>query len=88
MKDLDTQGHTPHENHSSTRNIYIDLNLSIGHLELARAKRVVALVRVRVKGALCAQVTRLRVCYTQTDETLSRNSLRCLSKAKLPIAVN
>ena len=30
---------------------------------------------------------RLRVSYNQNDETLSRNSLRYLSKANLPIAV-
>jgi len=33
------------------------------------------------KGALCAEVIRLRVSYNQNDETLSRNSLRYLSKA-------
>ena len=38
-----------------------------------------------VKGALCAQVIRLRVSYNQNDETRSRNSLRYLSKANLPI---
>jgi len=42
----------------------------------------------RVKGALCADVIRLRVSYYQNDETLSRNSLRYLSKANLSIAVN
>jgi len=41
-----------------------------------------------VQGALCAYVIRLRVSYTQNDETLSRNSLRYLSKTNLPIAVN
>jgi len=44
--------------------------------------------RVRVEDALGAQVIRLRVSYNQNDETLSRNSLRYLSKANLPIAVN
>jgi len=43
---------------------------------------------VPFKGALCAQVKRLRVSYNQNDETLSRNSLRYLSKANLSIAVN
>jgi len=43
---------------------------------------------VRVKGAVCAQVKRLRVSYNRNDETLSRNSLRYLSKANLTIAVN
>jgi len=38
------------------------------------------------KCALCAQAIRLRVSITQNDETLSRNSLRYLSKADLPIA--
>jgi len=33
-------------------------------------------------------VKRLRVSYNQNDETLSRNSLRYLSKANLTIAVN
>ena len=42
----------------------------------------------RVKGALCAYLIRLRVSYNQNDETLSRNSLRYLSKASLPIAVH
>ena len=41
-----------------------------------------------LKGALCAEVKRLRVSYNQNDETLSRNSLRYLSKANLSIAVN
>jgi len=50
---------------------------------------VVVLVSCRrVKGALCAKVKRLRVSYNQNDETLSRNSLRCLSEANLTIAVN
>jgi len=40
------------------------------------------------KGALCAEVIRLRVSYNQNDETLSRNSLRYLSKSNLPIAIN
>jgi len=44
--------------------------------------------RFPVKGALCAEVKRLRVSYNQNDETLSRNSLRYLSKANLTIAVN
>ena len=43
-------------------------------------------IRLRVKGALCAQVIRLRVSYNQIDETLSRNSLMYMSKANLPIA--
>jgi len=38
-----------------------------------------------VKGA---PVKLLRVSYNQNDETLSRNSLRYLSKANLTIAVN
>jgi len=43
----------------------------------------------RVKGALCALVIRIRVSYNQNDETLSRNSLRYLSKeANSTIAVN
>jgi len=42
----------------------------------------------RVKCALCVYVIRLRVSYNQTDETLSRNSLRYLSKASLPMAVH
>jgi len=56
---------------------------------IAMRKAVLYIYRVRVtlKGALCAQVIRLRVSYTQNDETLSRNSLRYLSKANLPIAV-
>jgi len=41
-----------------------------------------------VKGALCACVIRLRVSYSQNDETLSRNSLMYMSKANLPIAVH
>jgi len=41
-----------------------------------------------VKGALCAYVKRLRVSYNQNDETLSRSSLRYLSKANLAIAVH
>ena len=41
-----------------------------------------------IKGALCAQVIRLRVFYNQNDETLSRNSLIYMSKASLTIAVN
>jgi len=40
------------------------------------------------KGALCAEVIRLRVSYHQDDETLSRNSLMYKSKANLPIAFN
>jgi len=43
---------------------------------------------VRVNGALCARVIRLRVSSNQNDETLSRNSLRYLSKANSLIAVN
>jgi len=39
----------------------------------------------RVKGALCAYVIRLRVSYNQNDETLSRNSLRYLSKSSLKV---
>jgi len=42
----------------------------------------------RAKGALCAEVKRLRVYYNQNDETLSRNSLMYMSKANLTIAVN
>jgi len=41
-----------------------------------------------VKGALYAEVKRLRISYNQNDETLSRNSLRYLSKANLTIAVD
>jgi len=44
--------------------------------------------QARVKGALCAEVKRLRVSYNQNDETLSRNSLRYLSKANSTITVN
>jgi len=40
------------------------------------------------KCALCAEVIRLRVSYNQNDKTLSRNSLRYLSKANLTIAVH
>ena len=40
------------------------------------------------EGALCVQVIRLRVSYNRNDETLSRNSLRYLSKANSPIAVH
>jgi len=43
---------------------------------------------IRVKGALCAEVIRLRVSYNQNGETLSRNSLCYLSKAYLLMAVN
>jgi len=39
------------------------------------------------KGALCAQVKRLRVSYYENEKTLRRNSLRYLSKANLTIAV-
>jgi len=46
------------------------------------------LVTVFITGALCAYVIRPRVSYNQNDETISRNSLRYLSKANLPIAVN
>ena len=42
----------------------------------------------RVKGALSAQVIRLRVFYNQNDETLSRNLLMYMRKANLPIAVH
>ena len=45
-------------------------------------------VNPRVKGALCAQVKRLRVSDNQNDETLSQNSLMYMSKANLTIAVN
>jgi len=41
-----------------------------------------------LEGALCAYVIRLGVSLTQNDETLSRSSLRCLSNANLPIAVD
>jgi len=41
-----------------------------------------------LKGALCAEVIRPGVAYNQNDETLSRNSLRYLSKANLLIAVH
>ena len=43
---------------------------------------------VGLKDALCAQAKRLRVSYNQNDKTLSRNSLRYLSKANLTIAFN
>jgi len=46
------------------------------------------LVDGSLKGALCTEVIRLRVSYDQNDETLSQNSLRYLSRASLPIAVN
>jgi len=42
----------------------------------------------RVKGALCAEVIRLRVSYNQNDEPLNRNSLRYLSKANLTTAAD
>jgi len=42
----------------------------------------------QLKGALCAYVIRSRVSFTQNDETLSRNLLRYLSKANLPMAVH
>ena len=42
----------------------------------------------RIKGALCAYVIRLRVSYNQNEEIISQNSLRYLSKANLPIAVD
>ena len=51
------------------------------------AIRVLACGR-SIKGALGAQAIRLRISYNQNDETLSRNSLRYLSKVNLPIAVN
>jgi len=56
------------------------------------AQRLLLLERMRssstrIKGALCAYVIQLRVSYNQNDETLSRNSLRYLSKASLTIAV-
>jgi len=41
-----------------------------------------------VKGALCAEVIRLRVSYNKNDESRSQNSLRYLSKANLLIAVH
>jgi len=47
-----------------------------------------ALFQCLIKGALCAEVIRLRVSCTQKDEILSRNSLRYLSKTNLPIAVH
>jgi len=40
------------------------------------------------KGALCAEVIRLRVSCNQNDETRGQNSLMHMSKAHLPIAVN
>ena len=46
------------------------------------------MIRIRIKGALCAYVIRLRVSNIQNDETLSRNSLRYLSKANLSMVVN
>ena len=42
----------------------------------------------RPQGALCASGIRFRVSYTQNDETLSRNSLRYVSEANLPMAIN
>jgi len=42
---------------------------------------------VLLKGALCAEVIRPRVSYTQNDETLSRNSLINMSKANLLMEV-
>jgi len=48
---------------------------------------VVGIRLQNVEGALCACVIRLRVYYHQNDETLSRNSLICMRKAKLPIAL-
>jgi len=38
-------------------------------------------MRPCVKGALCAEVIRLRVSYDQNDETLSRNSLIYMSRS-------
>jgi len=55
-------------------------------VEVALAKA--AATTSTFKGALCAWVKRLRVSYNRNDETLSRNSLRYLSKANLTIAVN
>ena len=37
----------------------------------------------RVRGALCAEVIRLRVSFTQNDGTRSRNSLMYMSEANL-----
>jgi len=51
------------------------------------APRVPTCGGCRVEGALCAYVIRLRVFYTQNDETLSRTSLTYMSNANLPIAV-
>jgi len=53
-------------------------------LSLARAH---ALTVLELQGALCAEVIRLRVSCIQSDNTLSRNSLVYMSKAKLPIAL-
>jgi len=39
------------------------------------------------KGALCAEVIRLSTSNIQTEETLSQNSLRYLSKLNVPIAL-
>jgi len=53
-----------------------------------RAAQIFGYYKYLIKGALCAEVKRPRVSYNQNDETLSRNSLRYLSKANLTIAVN
>jgi len=41
-----------------------------------------------VKGALCAEVIRIRVSSNQNDEALRRNSLMYMSKVNLTTAVN
>jgi len=38
-----------------------------------------------LKGAMCVQVLPRRVSYAQNDKTLSRDSLRYLSEASLPV---
>ena len=61
---------------SATDSRYLWSGANTGGLRLGL--RVIGL---RVKGSLCAQVIWLRVAYNQNDDTLSRNSLRYLSKA-------
>jgi len=68
---------------SMTSNIRVNLDLTL--TSIAGWPEVIE-VRVEVKCALCALVIRLRVAYTQNDETLGRNSLRHLGKATLPIS--
>jgi len=65
--------------------LYIDQSL---HWRRERSSKRSRGSAVRLRGALCAEVIQLRVSSNQNDETLSRNSLRYLSKANLPIAVH